>query len=177
MSGARGCFNCGGFGHQAANCPKAGTPTWVLRDTSLAIAAPPLRPSLATSAARRVTSPATALMLVPLLQEDSPAELAQSATSAERWATSLAPAPTLPPVLEEATAPSVVETRRLATPAVVSATCRATAFKARSAITAPVSATSAATAPNPRSALATPAALKGTSRATAPELAPPTVLP
>ncbi|CDO68632.1 hypothetical protein BN946_scf184996.g63 [Trametes cinnabarina] len=24
---ARGCFNCGGFGHQAANCPKAGTPT------------------------------------------------------------------------------------------------------------------------------------------------------
>ncbi|PSS31088.1 hypothetical protein PHLCEN_2v2420 [Hermanssonia centrifuga] len=24
----RGCFNCGGFGHQAANCPKAGTPTW-----------------------------------------------------------------------------------------------------------------------------------------------------
>ncbi|KAJ7473588.1 hypothetical protein B0H11DRAFT_1338475 [Mycena galericulata] len=27
MSGARGCFNCGGFGHQAANCPKAGTPT------------------------------------------------------------------------------------------------------------------------------------------------------
>ncbi|KAJ7747172.1 hypothetical protein DFH07DRAFT_578926 [Mycena maculata] len=28
MSGARGCFNCGGFGHQAAACPKAGTPTW-----------------------------------------------------------------------------------------------------------------------------------------------------
>ncbi|KAJ7489221.1 hypothetical protein FB451DRAFT_684732 [Mycena latifolia] len=27
MSGARGCFNCGGFGHQAASCPKAGTPT------------------------------------------------------------------------------------------------------------------------------------------------------
>ncbi|KAI0729886.1 hypothetical protein C8Q72DRAFT_281490 [Fomitopsis betulina] len=27
MAGARGCFNCGGFGHQAANCPKAGTPT------------------------------------------------------------------------------------------------------------------------------------------------------
>ncbi|CAA7271105.1 unnamed protein product [Cyclocybe aegerita] len=26
MSG-RGCFNCGGFGHQAASCPKAGTPT------------------------------------------------------------------------------------------------------------------------------------------------------
>ncbi|KAF8604636.1 hypothetical protein BDV93DRAFT_94007 [Ceratobasidium sp. AG-I] len=26
MSG-RGCFNCGGFGHQAAQCPKAGTPT------------------------------------------------------------------------------------------------------------------------------------------------------
>ncbi|KAH9833062.1 uncharacterized protein C8Q71DRAFT_251770 [Rhodofomes roseus] len=28
MAGARGCFNCGGIGHQAANCPKAGTPTW-----------------------------------------------------------------------------------------------------------------------------------------------------
>jgi len=27
MAGARGCFNCGGFGHQAASCPKAGTPT------------------------------------------------------------------------------------------------------------------------------------------------------
>ncbi|KAJ7270545.1 hypothetical protein C8J57DRAFT_308341 [Mycena rebaudengoi] len=27
MQGARGCFNCGGFGHQAASCPKAGTPT------------------------------------------------------------------------------------------------------------------------------------------------------
>ncbi|KAI6139008.1 DNA-binding protein hexbp [Pisolithus tinctorius] len=29
MSALRGCFNCGGFGHQAANCPKAGTPTWL----------------------------------------------------------------------------------------------------------------------------------------------------
>lgn len=27
MAGARGCFNCGGIGHQAANCPKSGTPT------------------------------------------------------------------------------------------------------------------------------------------------------
>ncbi|KAF8967327.1 hypothetical protein BDZ97DRAFT_1804522, partial [Flammula alnicola] len=100
MSGARGCFNCGGFGHQAANCPKAGTPTCyncggeghVSRDCSA-----PAKASLATSAARKVTSPATAPR-PPLLLEDSAAavDLALSATSAERSATSLVLAPRLP---------------------------------------------------------------------------------
>ncbi|KAG8968950.1 hypothetical protein FRC03_005495 [Tulasnella sp. 419] len=27
MSG-RGCYNCGGYGHRAADCPKSGTPSW-----------------------------------------------------------------------------------------------------------------------------------------------------
>ncbi|TBU50247.1 hypothetical protein BD309DRAFT_498022 [Dichomitus squalens] len=55
----RGCFNCGGFGHQAANCPKAGTPTW-----SATIHLPSVQEILTsvvvTTVASKATSPRTA---------------------------------------------------------------------------------------------------------------------
>ncbi|KAJ7800976.1 hypothetical protein B0H14DRAFT_1683408 [Mycena olivaceomarginata] len=56
MSGARGCFNCGGFGHQAAACPRPGRPpatTAASRATSRATAPPRRNPSRATSVAKR----------------------------------------------------------------------------------------------------------------------------
>ncbi|KAI0636530.1 hypothetical protein C8Q77DRAFT_508503 [Trametes polyzona] len=100
---ARGCFNCGGFGHQAANCPKAGTPT-----------------CYNCGAGRRATSPGSALKTpTPPAAATSPRSaavttLARSATAAARSAISHGRAlrpPVVRAALAEATTASVAASR------------------------------------------------------------------
>ncbi|KAG1865210.1 hypothetical protein C8R48DRAFT_188134 [Suillus tomentosus] len=59
MSGARGCFNCGGFGHQAANCPKAGTPTCLAIALTLVQAAAAMVGDSPARSATAAANPAT----------------------------------------------------------------------------------------------------------------------